>query len=74
MPFLHEHRRRVPTQDYTCRISVSVVRVAAYTADKRRLVLAALAVNGPAFRAGLRRIGSGDFAQTSPALFKFVIE
>ncbi|PZX09886.1 hypothetical protein LX82_02700 [Celeribacter halophilus] len=39
MAFLHEHRRRVPTQDHLCRIGVSGFKVAAACADKARLVL-----------------------------------
>jgi hypothetical protein len=40
MAFIHEHRRRVPTQDHLCRIDVSVFKVAAACADKVRLALA----------------------------------
>ena len=57
MPFLHDHRRRVPTQNVNRRVAVGVVPVPARGATELRLALARSAVHGPAGRAGLGRKG-----------------
>ncbi len=74
MPFLHEHRRRVPTQDIDRSIDIGVGCVAATLTGKSRLALARLAVYGSTFRAGLRRVVRRRLAKVSTPLFQFVIE
>ena len=46
MPFLHDHRRRVPTQDVDCSIVVSMGTEAASATAERRLAFAAVPVHG----------------------------
>lgn len=74
MAFLHEHRRRVPTQDHLCRIGVGVFKVAAACADKARLVLATSAVNCTTRRASLARVAGGNFHKLSAPFFQLVAE
>jgi len=61
MAFLHEHRRRVPTQDHLCRIGVGVFKVAAACADK---VLSTLN-NGPNLRDHLSLVVADRFFASS---------
>ena len=63
MPFLHEHRRRVPTQDYLCRIDVRVVSMSTGGADEARLVLATSAVHRAAREACARGVVGGHFGK-----------
>ena len=56
MPFLHDDRGRVPTQDVRCRVDTCAVFVAAMATAKAGLALAALSVNGSTVRAGLRGV------------------
>ena len=72
MPFLHAHRRRVPTQDVDRSVVIGMGAEAAMPADKGRLAFAASAVHGSAFRTGLRGIGGIDLQKVSPALFELV--
>lgn len=74
MPFLHDHRRRVPTQDHLCRIRVGVFKVAAVCADKARLVFATSTVNCATRRASLARVVSGHFAHMPAPFFQLVAE
>lgn len=60
MPFLHAHRRRVPPQNVDRSIVVGIGTEAAVATGKDRLAFAALAVNGSAFRTGLRGVGRID--------------
>ena len=72
MPFLHAHKRRVPTQDVDRSIVIGMGVEATMAADKAGLALAALAVDGSAFRTGLRGIGGIDLHKRPAALFKLV--
>jgi hypothetical protein len=72
MPFLHEHRRRVPTQDVDRSIMVSIGAETAFATVERRLAFAALSVHGSAGRAGLRRVARIDLAKVSAPFFKLV--
>ncbi len=74
MAFLHEHRRRVPTQDHLCRIGVGVFKVAAACADKVRLVLATPTVNCTTRRTRLARVSGGNLPQFTAPLFQLVAE
>ncbi len=69
MPFLHDHRRRVPTQDVDCSIMVGMGAEAARATVERRL---AFTVHGSAGRAGLRGVAGIDLTQVSAPFFKFV--
>ena len=72
MPFLHDHKRRVPPQNvYRC-IVIGIHVVPAMATDKRRLVLTTFSVYGPAFRTSLRCIVSGYLAKVSAPFFQFV--
>jgi putative transposase len=72
MPYLHAHRRRVPTQYVDCSVVVGMCAETAMLADKARLAFAALPVYGSAFRTGLRGISGIDLVQMSPAFFEFI--
>ena len=72
MPFLHDHKRRVPPQNvYRC-IVIGIHVVPAMTTDKRRLVLTTFSVYGSAFRTGLRCVASRYLAKVSTPFFQFV--
>lgn len=64
MPFLHDHRRRVPTQDHDRSVAVGVVPVPTRGTAELRLVLSRSAVHGPAGRAGLGRKGRVHLHET----------
>lgn len=72
MPFLHDHRRRVPTQDVDRSIVVGMGAEAAGPTVERRLAFAALPVHGSAGRTGLRRVARIDLAQMSAPFFELV--
>ncbi len=74
MPFLHEHERRVPTQDDLCRIDVRVVSMSAGGADEARLVLATPAVHRAAREACARGVVGGHFDQRSAAFFQLAVQ
>ena len=74
MPFLHDHRRRVPPQDIYRSILVCIHTVAAMLTGKSRLVFTASFVYDTTLRAGLRSKLSGDFTHIAPTFFKFVIQ
>lgn len=63
MPFLHVHRRRVPTQNVYRSIVVCIYVVAAVATAKGRLVLSTFTVNDPAFTTCLARVVGRHFAQ-----------
>ena len=72
VPFLHDHKRRVPPQNvYRC-IVIGIHVVPAMATDKRRLVLTTFSVYGPAFRTGLRCLVSRYRAKVSTPFFQFV--
>ena len=72
MPFLHDHKRRVPPQNvYRC-IVIGIHVVPAMATDKSRLVLTTFSVYGPAFRADLRCVVSRYLAKVSAPFFQFV--
>ena len=72
MPFLHDHKRRVPPQNvYRC-IVIGIHVVPAMATDKSRLVLTTFSVYGPAFRTGLRCVVSRYLAKVSAPFFQFV--
>ena len=72
MPFLHDHKRRVPPQNvYRC-IVIGIHVVPAMATDKRRLVLTTFSVYGPAVRTGLRCVVSGYLAKVSALVIQFV--
>ena len=72
MPFLHDHKRRVPPQIvYRC-IVIGIHVVPAMATDKSRLVLTTFSVYGPAFRTGLRCVVSRYLAKVSAPVFQFV--
>ena len=72
MPFLHDHRRRVPTQDIDRSVVVGMGAKAAGATVERRLAFAALSVHGSAGRTGLRGVARINLAQVSAPFFKFV--
>ena len=72
MPFLDDHRRRVPPQNVYRSIVVCIRAVAAMAADKRRLVLAALSVYGSALGAGLRCVVGRHLAQVTATFFQLI--
>lgn len=74
MPFLHAHRRRVPTQDVDRRIVIGVRFVATFDAGEARLAFAALGIYAAAHRTGLRRVGRIDLYERPAALFELVCE
>ena len=72
MPFLHDHKRRVPPQNvYRC-IVIGIHAVPAMATDNGRLVLATFSVHGSAFRTGLRCVVSRYIAKVSAPFFQFV--
>ena len=72
MPFLHDHKRRVPSQNvYRC-IVIGIHVVPAMATDKSRLVLTTFSVYGPAVRTGLRCVVSRYLAKVSAQVFQFV--
>ncbi|APO71156.1 hypothetical protein IE4872_PD00626 (plasmid) [Rhizobium gallicum] len=70
--FLHDHRRRVPTQDVDCSIVVGMGAQAALATAERRLAFAAFPVHGCAGRTGLRGVAGIDLAQVSAPFFAFL--
>ena len=72
MPFLHDHKRRVPPQNVYCCIVIGIHVVPAMVTDKSRLVLTTFSVYGPAFRTGLRCVVSRYLAKVSAPFFQFV--
>ena len=74
MPILHDHRRRVPTQDHLCRIDVGVFKVAAAGTDKTRLVLATSTINCNTLRASLARVAGGNLHKFTTPFFQFVFQ
>jgi len=72
MAFLHEHRRRVPTQNVDRSIVVGMDAESASATDKDRLAFAAPPVHGSAGRTGLRGMARVDLAKVSTPLLKFV--
>lgn len=74
MTFLHEHRRRVPTQDYLGRIDVRVVSMAAGGADEDRLILATPSVHRATRKACTRGIVGGHFRERPAPFFQLVGE
>ena len=74
MAFLHEHRRRVPTQDHLCRIGVGVFKVVAACAEQARLVLTTLTVTCTTRRTSLARVLSGNLNQFTAPFFQLVAE
>ncbi len=74
MPFLHAHRRRVPTQDVDCSIVIGVSCEATMATKEARLAFAALPVYGSTFRTGLRGIGRVYFRKRPAAFFEFIGE
>lgn len=72
MPFLHDHKRRVPTQDVDCSIVVGMDAEAAGATVERRLAFTAFPVYGSAGRTGLRGMARIDLAKVSAPFFKFV--
>jgi hypothetical protein len=74
MAFLHEHRRRVPTQDYLGCIDVRVIPMAAGGADEARLVLATPAVHRATREACARGVVGGHFHKCSALFFQLVGE
>lgn len=68
MPFLHDHRRRVPTQDVDCSIVVGMDAEAAGATVERRLAFTAFPVYGSAGRTGLRGMARIDNAESREAL------
>ncbi len=72
MPFLHDHRRRVPTQDVDRSIVVGMGAEAASATVERRLAFTTLPVHGSAGRTGLRGVARIDLAKVSAPLFELV--
>lgn len=72
MPFLHAHRRRVPTQYVDRSIMVGMGAEAAMATEKDRLAFAVLPVHGSAFRAGLRGVGGIDSHESPAPRFELV--
>jgi putative transposase len=72
MPFLHAHRRRVPTQDVDRSIVVGMGAKAAMATEEDRLAFAAFPVHGPAFRTGLRSVSGIDLHERPTALFELI--
>jgi putative transposase len=72
MPFLHDHGRRVPTQDVDGCIVVGMGAEAAGETVERRLAFAALPVHGSAGRTGLRGMARINLAQMSAPFFQLV--
>ena len=74
MPFLHVHRRRVPTQDVFRSVVVCMFSVAAILTGKSRLALTRFSVHGSAFRTGLRCMVCGHFTQMPTPFFQLLAE
>lgn len=72
MPFLHAHRRRVPTQDVDRSIVVGMCAEAAIMTGETSLAFAASTVHGSAFRTGLRGVGGIYLAKIPAAFIEFV--
>ncbi len=72
VPFLHDHRRRVPTQDVDRSIVVGMGVETARATVERRLAFAALPVYGSASRTGLRGVARINLAKVSAPFFQFV--
>lgn len=74
MPFLHDHRRRVPPQDIQSCIVVCICAVSAVATSKNRLALSAFLVHGSAVTASLARVMGRHFTQMPAPFFKFIIQ
>jgi len=69
---LHAHRRGASPQYVDRRVVIGMGRETAMLADKDRLALATLAVNGPAFRTRLACVSGWHLNQFTAAFFEFV--
>jgi len=71
---LHAHRRGASPEYVDRSVHVGVCAVSTMPAVERRLALAALPVDGPAFRTGLRGVGRRHIDQRAATFFQLVGE